>query len=1328
MNVDNGALEFEAYLSNERLNSTALEAERRIKGLTSTVEGESQKMDQAFSNIGKYVAGYFGIQAMTGFVTQLTKVRGEFQQLDVAFTTMLGSKEKSDTLMAQLLSTAAKTPFTLQEVAGGAKQLLAYQVAAEDVNDTVIRLGNIASGVSVPLDRLILAYGQVKAKGKLQGDDMRQFTEAGIPIIHELAKVMGVADTAISKMVEEGKIGFPQVQQVMQNLTNEGGMFYNLMEKQSKTLTGQISNLEDAWSRMLNSIGESNEGVLSGAISGATYLVDHYQEVLDILIPIVATYGAYRAALIATAVAQRAVAAATFIQEYVAMGSALGFATANQIAFNRSVLANPYALAAAAVVGLTIVIYQLIGANKELSEIEKSKQNIKEKAGQQYEEEKAKITSLIGVINNEKVALDQRQKALKDIQAIIPSYHASLTNEGKLINNNKEAIDSYLKSLEKQIYLQTTLDEKIELTKKKRQLEKDVAKKEQSAKDAEAAANAQTQGPNSFGSSGSVSSGLAIQARGFVNKAKKELEAVKDAIKALDDEYAKISTSGNEASDAIANVIVKNKAFWEEQKKNNTNARDNLADTEKGSKAWMEYTRLIKEAEMHLAAYNDKAGSKAAKEENDALAKFNEEKVKAQKKYDEMLLASQKAQVDDKKKLIDLDLQNTVSGINEMEKIYKEKAQKAGIKKPDVSIFGKMRDVATSQATFDKSEVDREKLDKLVKDYQTYKEKINSLEKAYDDDLLFLTKSYYDAKSDIEKNKIKAAIEQRQKTFSDEVKKIQSDFLNENGKGLVDLYFVGNGTDFIKAKIKESMPLFEDITRLTYTELEKVRGIIDKIEFTPEQIESFKQAGIDVEKLNEALKKVKKSSTEAVDAAEWEKVLATANKLSGSLGSLGSSLEKMGGDVGEIGKGLSGISSQIGNISTAFSSTASTGDKISAGISGLASLVGMVADQIEANKRFQEEWNQKIIDGAHNLSLMRIEAEKYKQANIFGVENPYSKAIAGAKEYAVATNELSDATLALNNGQVQTGTKKVVSGANIAKGAGAGAAAGAAIGSVIPVVGTLIGAGVGAIIGAGVGALSTKTVAVMDNLKHKYGDIVDENGDLNKKMLADYSKMDDATKKLIDNWKDLKAKQEEAQAQMKQNFTDLAGDLGASLSDSLVEAFSNGNVYGAIDKFDAKLNDVVDGIVAKLIFSAVFGEMFNALEKRMQESFSAGGDQSITDDIKVFKDEYKQGLNEYNQAMKEANDELKSEGFAGFQPGSKSSNSLSGAIQSTVTEETATVLSGYINNIRINQANSLAKMDGVLMKLDNIAGNTAYLINIDRNISKLTNDNMRSLG
>ena len=393
--------------------------------------------------------------------------------------------------------------------------------------------------------------------------------------------------------------------------------------------------------------------------------------------------------------------------------------------------------------------------------------------------------------------------------------------------------------------------------------------------------------------------------------------------------------------------------------------------------------------------------------------------------------------------------------------------------------------------------------------------------------------------------------------------------------------------------------------------------------------------------------------------------------------------------------------------------TATTEDKISAGISGLASLISMVANQIAANKRAQEEWNQTIAQGKHEMAMLRIESEAYGEANIFGVENPYSRAIAGAKQYAQATKELYDAQRAVEGGQVQTGTKKVVNGGNVLSGVGAGAAVGAAVGSFIPIIGNLLGAGIGALVGGIVGLVSRKTVPVFENLKTKYGEVFDVNGQLNQSILADYDKMDDATKKLIDNWEEIKAKQEEAQQQMRDNFSDLAGDLGSSLSDALVEAFSNGDLYSAIDKFDAKMNDVISNIVSQLIFSAVFGQMFDDLETKFNESFGANGDQSIVDDLTDFGYTYKDGLAAYNEAMKMANEEMKRSGLAGFTGTEAGKTGLSGAIQN-VSEETAGIISGQLNAIRIHQIESVDVMRNQLLALQSIASNTAYNVYLTR--------------
>ena len=886
MNTDNGALSFEAFINNDRLNSTALEAERRIRGLSSTAVTESERMDQAFSKLGAMVGAYFGFQALQGFVSQLVKVRGEFQQLDVAFTTMLGSKEKADRLMAQIVDTAAKTPFTLTEVAAGAKQLLAYQVAAEDVNETVIRLGNIASGVSVPLNRLILVYGQVKAKGRLMGDDLRQFTEAGVPIIHELAKSMGVADEQIQKMVEDGKIGFPQVQKVVENLTNAGGMFYNLMEKQSKTLTGQLSNLQDAWDRMLNSIGQSNEGFLSGAITGTTYLVDHYKEVLDVIVPLVATFGAYKAALIVAAVAQKAVAAATFVQEYVVMGSALGFATANQIAFNRAVLANPYALAIAAIVGLIAVIYELTGAEKELTETEKALKDVKDKAGAKYDDEADKIKNLVNVMQDERVSIDLRRKALEQIQAKVPAYHGSLTEEGKLINDNNDAIKEYLKSLERTIYLQATMDEKTELVKKKRDLEKKAAIKQKAADDAVAASKYTTSG-----GLGDVSGILSYQKQGFADNVKADLEAVNKAIAALDDEYAKISMSGGNAGKKVDDVITKNKSYWENVKKDATNARDALSDAAKGTAEWQKYTDQIAEADKHIQSYNTKVDAKDAKDEASALKDFNEEKLKVEKKYAQDELDLQRAKTTDKKKLIDIDLKQTLAGIDEMEKAYKEKAAKAGIKNPDVSIFGKMRSTATATAESDKSMIDVEAQKKALTDLlETYKDteaKLLEIQRKYNEDSKTLVFALMNAKTDEERKQIEDAISERKKAF-------------EKDKGQVTVDDLMKSTDWTS--------LFSNLDTMSVQKIIEIRDKLEsefsKLNLPPDQLKAIRdqldKSTAEIEKknpflaLSNAIKKYKEKDSKDNFTNVAKAASAVADAINTITDDVVSGLETMG--------------------------------------------------------------------------------------------------------------------------------------------------------------------------------------------------------------------------------------------------------------------------------------------------------------------------------------------------------------------------------------------------------------------------------------------------
>jgi tape measure domain-containing protein len=305
----NGGLAFAATLDIKDFNVSADAMNARVKQLSDTTAAKAAEMDQSLLTFAKngaaYITSYLVGQGMTNLLTSIVQVRGQFQQLEISFETMLGSKSKAHELMQQMEETAAKTPFDLDGVANGAKQLLAYGESADKVNDTLVRLGNIAYGLSLPLNDIVYLYGTTMVQGRLYAADVRQFTGRGIPLVKELAKMYGVTADEIYNMVSAGKIGFPDVQKVLNKLTDEGGQFYNLMEKQSKSLTGMISNLGDTWDQVQDHLGEQNQDLFAGAINAAGYFLEHLEDILKMVKAVAIAYGSYRAALVLNTIATK---------------------------------------------------------------------------------------------------------------------------------------------------------------------------------------------------------------------------------------------------------------------------------------------------------------------------------------------------------------------------------------------------------------------------------------------------------------------------------------------------------------------------------------------------------------------------------------------------------------------------------------------------------------------------------------------------------------------------------------------------------------------------------------------------------------------------------------------------------------------------------------------------------------------------------------------------------------------------------------------------------------------------------------------------------------
>lgn len=300
------ALKFEITGDNSNLLSSLDGAREGVRRTARDIEESGLSIEDMFKRVGAAAGIAFSLDQAKNFVKSVMYVRGQFQQLEIAFKTMLQSEEKATMLMNQLVETAAKTPFDLQGVAQGAKQLLAYGTAADEVNETITRLGDIAAGLSIPLGDLVYLYGTTMTQGRMFTMDLRQFMGRGIPMAEELAKQFGVTKNEVAGLVTAGKVGADAVKQAIWSMTDEGSKFGGLMSEQSKSITGQISNIEDAFDTMLNDIGKRNEGVINDGLAGVSLLIENYEEVGRVLLALVAAYGEYKAALMVTSAIKNA--------------------------------------------------------------------------------------------------------------------------------------------------------------------------------------------------------------------------------------------------------------------------------------------------------------------------------------------------------------------------------------------------------------------------------------------------------------------------------------------------------------------------------------------------------------------------------------------------------------------------------------------------------------------------------------------------------------------------------------------------------------------------------------------------------------------------------------------------------------------------------------------------------------------------------------------------------------------------------------------------------------------------------------------------------------
>lgn len=653
------------------------ELQKTAKTVTSSVVTDADRMDIAMRRLATTL-GQIGVGvSLAGLVKQIAQTRGEFQQLEVAFATLLQSKEKADALMSQMVELAAKTPFDLQGVASGARQLLAYGFAAEDITNTLTRLGNVAAGLGLNLQDLTWLYGTTAVQGRLYTRDVMQFQSRGIDLAGELATQLGKTRAEISQMVTEGKIGFPEVQKAIESMTNEGGKFHNLMQEQSKTITGLISNLGDALDMMFNDLGKSQEGIIAGALKGTISLVENYNQVLDIVAQLVVAYGTYKAALVVLTATERVHRTVTLAHAFglSTLQTVMGTLTKKTQALNAALMKNPYVLIAAAASAFAVTLYKIITA-KSAEEIAYEKVNAAIDAyNQKLDEQKNKAEQLHATMQDEVSTAYTKRKAYEELIRLYPELLQRYSEEEikllSLIDLTKELND--INDTRKENNLQEQYDAALEKVKRLDQAIADAMKfgdrtamagLSLSYKNAEAeldeyrkqlyelketqkaaewdAAPAEVKIATLQGNIDELKAQNAEIDRLIENARNKQKEAPyllplygesEDYYQSLkQSNLSQIATKQNEISSLRSDrkETNRNKSYWEGQKKEAEAALEAMDVSLKGTAKWNELIAKIAEYDSKIKQY-----SVSGKTVTDA--------AKAQKKLSDLILANDKA-------------------------------------------------------------------------------------------------------------------------------------------------------------------------------------------------------------------------------------------------------------------------------------------------------------------------------------------------------------------------------------------------------------------------------------------------------------------------------------------------------------------------------------------------------------------------------------------------------------------------------------------------------------------------------------------------------------
>jgi len=648
MNTDNGRLHFATGIDNSTLKIDAAQSRSILQGIGRTAEQEGNKIDAAFNRIGKTIVGVFTVQQAANYARQIINVRGEIESLQKSFEILAG-KQWGGKLFADIKDFAVNTTMMMNDIAKGAQTLLSFNVAAEEVMPILRAIGDISMGDAQKFNSLTLAFSQMYSTGKLMGQDLLQMINAGFNPLSVIAEKTGKSIGELKEEMSAGSLSADKIKQAFMDATSEGGKFYNMLETQSKGIKGSISNLQGAIDDMLNSIGTSAQGIITGSIQAATELVKNYEKVGGVIAELVATYGVYKAALLTINALKSLSASLTagWTAAELAHYNALALVEKAQALLNATIMKNPYVLAAAAVSTLAYGIYKLITYQTDAEKAQERLNKTTSNMNKEIASERLQIDSLFARLKAAKEGTDEYKVAkqaiinqyggylkglsseiqsLKDVEAAYKAVTKAAQDAAKtraFEKSAKDAADTYAKKEA------DVKDNVYELLQKKFKGQKgddglDIAEtyywKIVPVLEGKEEVSAEVQGiidkfdSYGFSGGGSFSSGGSYQKNDLIDELNSLIEARSDFQKTMAEtqrRFGVIQQTVTSNEEPAKTEVVKNRKYWEDYKKEQQGLLDAMTEAQLKTEEADKIRKNIADAQTKIDAYGVSKETKA---------------------------------------------------------------------------------------------------------------------------------------------------------------------------------------------------------------------------------------------------------------------------------------------------------------------------------------------------------------------------------------------------------------------------------------------------------------------------------------------------------------------------------------------------------------------------------------------------------------------------------------------------------------------------------------------------------------------------------------------